>query len=72
MLPNVQGHYRKVTKETPKNLEIFVIPAFFEPASAALLLLETAVIVPAWEMIQLVVYLTLLAKVLQLTEQFNQ
>ena len=40
---------------------------------STLLLLETAVIVPVWIMIQLEAYLTpLLATVLQLLEQFNQ
>ena len=72
MLSNVQTHYRKVTKERPQNLEIFVViifPAFFEPVSAALLLLETAIAL-IWVMIQLKAFLTpLLATVLQLKEQ---
>ena len=76
MLSNVQTHYRKVTKERPQNLGIYVkiiFPDFFKPVLAALLLLETAVIAPSWVMIQLEVYLTpLLATVLQLKEQFNQ
>ena len=60
MLPNVQSHYRKVTQETFENPESFVksYPAFFELVSAALLLLETAVVVPVWVMIQLKAYLT--------------
>ena len=35
-----------------------ITPAFFEPVSAALLVLETAVIVAVWVMIQLEAYLT--------------
>ena len=61
MLPNVQFHYRKVTEERPQNPEIFVkiiFPAFFEPVSAALSLLETAVIALIWVMIQLKAILT--------------
>ena len=51
----------------------FVFPAFLEPVSAALLLLETAVIGLIWVMIQLEAFLTpLLVTVLQLKEQFNQ
>ena len=43
---------------------------FFEPLSAALLLLETAVIAPVWVLIKLEAFLTaLLATVLQLIEQ---
>ena len=76
MLSNVQSHYRKVTQETPKNPEIFakiISTAFFDPVSAALLLLETAVIPPLWVMIQLESFLTpLLATILQLKEQSNQ
>ena len=50
-----------------------IFPALFEPVSAALLLLETAVIALIWVMIQLKAILTpLLATVLQLKEQFNQ
>ena len=50
-----------------------IFPAFFEPVSAALLLLETAVIALIWVMIQLEAFMTpLLATVLQLKEQFNQ
>ena len=50
-----------------------IFPAFFDPVSAALLLLETAVIALIWVMIQLKAFLTpLLATVLQLKEQFNQ
>ena len=46
--------------------------AFFEPVSAALLLLQTAVIAPVWVMIQLQAFLTpLLATVFQLKGQFN-
>ena len=75
MLSNVQIHYRKVTKERSWNPEIFVkiiFPAFFEPVSVALLLLETAVIALIWVMNQLKAFLTpLLATVLQLKEQFN-
>ena len=75
MLSNVQTHYRKVTKKRPQNPEIFVkiiFPAFFEPVSAALLLLETAVIALIWVMTQLKAFLTpLLATVLQLKEQFH-
>ena len=75
MLSNVQTHYRKVTKERPQNPDIFVIiifPGFFEPVSAALLLLETAVIALIWVMIQLKAFLTpLLATVLQLKEQYR-
>ena len=74
MLSNVQTHYRKVTKERPYNPDIFVkfiFPAFLEPVSEALLLLETAVIALIWVMIQLEAFLTpLLATVLQLKEQF--
>ena len=48
-------------------------PAFFEPVSAALSLLEAAVFATVWVMIQLEAFLTpLLAIVLQLLEQFNQ
>ena len=76
MLSNVQNHYRKVTKERPYNPESFVkiiFSAFFEPVSAAFLLLETAVIALIWVMIQLKAVLTpLLTTVLQLKEQFNQ
>ena len=76
MLSNVQTHYRKFTKEKPQNPEIFVkfiFSAFFEPVSAAILLLETAVIALIWVMIQLKAFLSpLLATVLQLKEQFNQ
>ena len=72
MLSNVQTHYRKVTKERAKNPETFVkslFPAFFEPISAALLLLET-VIALSWVMIQLKASLTpLLATVLQLKKK---
>ena len=61
---------------TPKNPEIFakiISTAFFDPVSAALLLLETAVIPPPWVMIQLESFLTpLLATILQLKEQSNQ
>ena len=47
--------------------------AFLEPVSAALLLLETAVIALIWVMVQLEAFLTpFLATVLQLQEQFNQ
>ena len=50
-----------------------IIPAFFEPVSAALLLLETVANAQIWVMIQLKAFLTpLLATVLQLKEQFNQ
>ena len=50
-----------------------ISPAFFESVSAALLLLETAIMVTFWVVIQLETYLTpLLATVLQLTEQFIQ
>ena len=70
MLSNVQTHYRKVTKERPQNPEIFVklmFSAFLEPVSAALLLLDTAVIALIWVMIQLEAFLTpLLATALQL------
>ena len=55
MLLSVQSHYRKVIQETPKNPESFVksiSPAFFEPVSADLLLLKTAVIAPIRVMIQ--------------------
>ena len=76
MLSNVQTHYRKFTKERPQNPEILVkiiFPAFFKPVSAALLLLETAIIALIWVMIQFKAFLTpLLATVLQLKEQFNQ
>ena len=74
MLSNVQSRYRKVTQETPKNPESFmkfISPAFFEPFSADLLLLKTAVIALIWVMIQLETFLTqffnltLLATVLQ-------
>ena len=42
----------------------------FEPLSAALFLLETAVIAPVWDMIQLEAFLTpLLATILQLIKQ---
>ena len=51
----------------------FIFSAFLEPVSAALLLLETAVIALIWVMIQLEAFLTpLLTTVLQLKEQFNQ
>ena len=60
ILSNVQTHYRKVTRKFRKgktiNPEIFVIiifPAFFEPDSAALSLLETTFIALIWVMIQL-------------------
>ena len=56
MLSNVQTHYRKVTKERALNAEVFVqilFLAFFEPVSAALSLVETAVIALIWVMIQL-------------------
>ena len=70
MLSNVQTHYRKVTEERPQNPEIFVkfiFSAFLEPVSAALLLLDTAVIALIWVMIQLEAFLTpLLATALQL------
>ena len=47
-----------------------IFPTFFESVSAALLLLETAVIALIWVMIQLKAFLTpLLATVLQLEEQ---
>ena len=73
MLSNVQTHYRKVTKGTLRNPEIFAIiisTAFFEPVSAALLLLETEVIALIRVMIQLKAFLTpLSATVLQLKEQ---
>ena len=73
MLSNVQTHYRKVTKERPQNPESFVkiiFSAFYEPVSAAILLLETAVIALFWVMIQLKAFLTpLLATVLQLKEK---
>ena len=50
-----------------------MFPAFFEPVSAALVLLETAVIALMWVMIQVKAFLTpLLATILQLKEQFNQ
>ena len=50
-----------------------IFPAFSESVSAALLLLEKAVIALIWVMIQLEAFLTLLlATVLQLREQFNQ
>ena len=75
MLSKVQTHYRKVRKERPQNPEIFVkiiFPAFFEPVSAALLLLETVVITLVRVMIQPKVFLTLLlATVLQLKEQYR-
>ena len=75
MLSNVQTHYRKVTKKRPFNPELLVkiiFPAFFEPVSAALLLLETAAIALIWVMIQLKAFLTpLLATVLQLKEQYR-
>ena len=75
MLSNVQTHYRKVRKERLQNPEIIVriiFPAFFEPVSAALLLLETAVIALIWVMIQLEAFLTpLLSTVLQLEEQYR-
>ena len=54
MLSTVQRHLRKVTQETHKNQEIsdqIISLASFEPISAALLLLETAVIALIWEMI---------------------
>ena len=69
MLLNVQTHYRKVTEE---RLKSGIFSAFLEPASAALILLETAVIALIWLMIQLEAFLTLLARVLQLKEQLNQ
>ena len=76
MLSNVQTHSRKVTKGRPKYQEIFVkliFSAFLEPVSAALLLLETAVIALIWVMILLEAFLTpSLATVLQLKEQFKQ
>ena len=76
MLSNVQIHYRTVTKERPQNPEIFVkikFPAFFEPVSGALFLLEKAAIAPIWVMIQLEAFMTpLLATFLQWYEQFNQ
>ena len=76
MLSNIQTHYRKNTKERPQNPEFFVkiiFPAFFQPVSAALLQLETAVIALIEVMIQLEAFLTpLLATVLQLKEQFIQ
>ena len=75
MLPNVLSHYLKVTQETPKNPEFFckiISPVFFEPVSAALLLLATAGIVPFWVVIQLEAYLTpLLATGLQLTQIYS-
>ena len=74
MLSNVQIHYRKVTKERPQNPDIFVnfISAFLEPVSAALLLLETAVIALIWVMSLLKAFLTpLSAAVLQLKEQYR-
>ena len=74
MLSNVQTHYRKVTKERPLNAEVFVkilFLAFFEPVSAALSLVETAVIALIWVMIQLKAWL-LLATVLHMITQFNQ
>ena len=49
-----------------------MFPALFEPVSAALLLLETAVIAVIWVMIQLKFFLTpSLATVLQLKEQYR-
>ena len=76
MLSNVQSHYRKGKEKTPKNPEIFVkniiSPAFFEPVSADLLLLETTVIAPIWVMIQLEAFLmSLLATVLQLKDNLT-
>ena len=75
MFSNVQTYYRKVTKERPKNPEIFVkflFSAFVEPVSAALLLLETAVIALTWVMIQPKAFLTpLLEIVLPLKEQYR-
>ena len=76
MLSKVQSHYRKVTQGTISNQEYFckfISLYFFEPVSAALFLLETAVFAPVWVMIQPGTFLTLLlAKVLQLMVQFNQ
>ena len=64
--------YKGKTLKSGKFVKI-VFPAFFEPVSATLLLLETAVIALFWVMIQLKAFLTpLLATVLQLKEQFNQ
>ena len=75
MLSNVQTHYRKVTKERPQNPEILVIiifPVFSEHVSAALLLLETAVIALIWVIIQLKAFLApLLVTLLQLKEKFR-
>ena len=59
--------------QKPGNFCLFISPAFFDPFSAALKLLQTAVIGPVWVTIQHVAFLTpLLATVLQLIEQFNQ
>ena len=52
---------------------MIIFLAFFKPVSAALVLLETAVIALILVMIQLEAFLTpLLATVLLLIEQFNQ
>ena len=51
---------------------VSLVTAFFEPVSAALLLLEKAVIALIWVMIQLKAFLTpLLATVLQMKEQYR-
>ena len=57
----LHSHYRKVTQGTLTNPEFFckfISPSFFEPASAALSLLEMVVIVPDWAMIQLEAFMT--------------
>ena len=69
--PTIGKLQRKELKVLKFFLEI-IFPAFFEPVSAALLLLETAVIALIWVMIQPKTFLTsLLATVLQLKEQYR-
>ena len=74
-LKNPEPLSESYTENTQKcgNFFIFISPAFSEPVSTVLLLLETAAIAPFWAMIQLEAFLSpLLATVLLLTEQFNQ
>ena len=75
MVSNVQSYNRKVTQGTLRNRKFckFISPAVFEPVSAALLLLETAVIASVWVIIQLEAFLTpLLATVLQAIDRTIQ
>ena len=72
MLSNVSESYTGNTNKSGSFCKL-KSPAFFEPVSAALLLLETAVMVTVWLMNLLEAFpAPLLETVLQLIEQYNQ